>query len=229
MGMCRQQFLTQSRRNDWLVSMKNACSSASTGWRTDRMESCLMERSCTIMRIIFLLYALFFLAEQDCGLCTSGTPTTWTSLGDFGHRGIYLYIPVWGFHTDLYWYIPPYTKQAWYIPVYTASKKWWFFNCSGVAFLSNHAGIHQQIELRLYAIMFFSIDKTRLCTIILDYTRLFYFEKSNDYTLLFHYLTKDDYLNYFTTIISLIFSEHIIAIIAIIAIIHDYLHFFIAS
>jgi hypothetical protein len=31
MGICRQQFLNQSRRNDWLVSMKNACSSASTG------------------------------------------------------------------------------------------------------------------------------------------------------------------------------------------------------
>ncbi len=52
MGMCRQQFLTQSWRNDWLVSTKNACSSASTGRRAYRMESCLMERSCTIIRII---------------------------------------------------------------------------------------------------------------------------------------------------------------------------------
>ncbi len=33
---------------------------------------------------------------------------------------------------------------------------------------------HQEIELRLYAIMFISIDHTRLCTIISDYTRLFY-------------------------------------------------------
>jgi hypothetical protein len=43
MGMCRQQFFTQSRRNDWLVlmKMKNACASASTGRRADRMESCL--------------------------------------------------------------------------------------------------------------------------------------------------------------------------------------------
>ena len=64
---------------------------------------------------------------------------------------------------------------------------------------------HQQIELRLYAIMFFSIDYTRLCTIISDYTRLFYYKNSNDYTRLFHYLTKDDYFTYFTTIISLIF------------------------
>ncbi len=55
MGMCRQQFLTQSWRNDWLVSMKNACSSASasTGRRADRMDSGLMERSGTIIRIIF--------------------------------------------------------------------------------------------------------------------------------------------------------------------------------
>ena len=52
MGMCRQQFLTQSWRNDWLVSKKNACSTASTGRRADRMESCLMERSGTIIRII---------------------------------------------------------------------------------------------------------------------------------------------------------------------------------
>ena len=65
--------------------------------------------------------------------------------------------------------------------------------------------LHQQIELRLYAIMFFSIDYTRLCTIISDYTRLFYYKNSNDYTRLFHYLTKDDYFTYFTTIISLIF------------------------
>ncbi len=64
---------------------------------------------------------------------------------------------------------------------------------------------HQQIELRLYAIMFFSIDYTRLCTIISDYTRLFYYKNSNDYTRLFHYLTKDDYFTYFTKIISLIF------------------------
>jgi hypothetical protein len=53
---------------------------------------------------------------------------------------------------------------------------------------------HQQIELRLYAIMFFSIDYTRLCTIIADYMRLFYYKNSNDYTRLFHYLTKDDVL-----------------------------------
>ena len=52
MGMCRQQFLTQSWRNDSLVSNKNACSTASTGRRADRMESCLMERSGTIIRII---------------------------------------------------------------------------------------------------------------------------------------------------------------------------------
>ena len=64
---------------------------------------------------------------------------------------------------------------------------------------------HQQTQLQLYAIVFFSIDYTRLCTIISDYTRLFYFKKSNDYTRLFHYLTKDDYFTYFTTIISLIF------------------------
>ncbi len=69
MGMCRPQLLTQSRRNDWLVSMKYACSSSSTGRRADRIESCLMECSCTITRIIFLLYALFVLAEQDCRLC----------------------------------------------------------------------------------------------------------------------------------------------------------------
>ena len=31
MGMCRQQFLTQSWKNGWLVSKKNACSTASTG------------------------------------------------------------------------------------------------------------------------------------------------------------------------------------------------------
>jgi hypothetical protein len=39
----------------------------------------------------------------------------------------------------------------------------------------DHHGMisHQQIELRLYAIMFFSTGYTRLCTIILDYTRLF--------------------------------------------------------
>ena len=42
----------------------------------------------------------------------------------------------------------------------------------------------------------------------------------NDYTRLFHYLTEDDYFTlHFTTIISLIFSEHIIVIIAIIVII----------
>ena len=52
MGMCRQQFLTQSWRNDWLVSMKNACAPASTGRHTDRMENCLMESACTIIRII---------------------------------------------------------------------------------------------------------------------------------------------------------------------------------
>ena len=52
MGMCRQQFLTQSWRNNSLVSNKNACSTASTGRRADRMESCLMERSSTIIRII---------------------------------------------------------------------------------------------------------------------------------------------------------------------------------
>ncbi len=42
MGICRQQFLTQSWRNDWLVSMKNACSSALTGRRADRMESWIL-------------------------------------------------------------------------------------------------------------------------------------------------------------------------------------------
>jgi hypothetical protein len=69
--------------------------------------------------------------------------------------------------------------------------------------------------------MFFSIDYTRLCTIILDYTRLFY------------YKTRTIICDYFIisqkTIISLIslrlfhlfFSEHIIAIIAII---RDYVH-----
>jgi hypothetical protein len=67
--MCRQQFFIQSWRNDWLVSMKNACSSASTGRRADRMESCLMGRSCTIICIYFSIIRIFFLAEQDCGLC----------------------------------------------------------------------------------------------------------------------------------------------------------------
>ena len=52
MGICRQQFLTQSWRNDSLVSNKNACSTALTGRRADRVESCLMERSGTIIRII---------------------------------------------------------------------------------------------------------------------------------------------------------------------------------
>ena len=61
MGMCRQQFLTQSRRNDGLASMKNACSSASTGRRSDRMENCLMERSCTIIRIIFSIMRIILL------------------------------------------------------------------------------------------------------------------------------------------------------------------------
>jgi hypothetical protein len=43
--------------------MKNACASASTGWRADRMESCLMERSCTtsIIRIIFSIIRIICL------------------------------------------------------------------------------------------------------------------------------------------------------------------------
>ncbi len=61
MGMCKKQFLTQSRRNDRLVSMKNACASASTGRRADRRESCLMERSCTIIRMIFSILRIICL------------------------------------------------------------------------------------------------------------------------------------------------------------------------
>ncbi len=72
----------------------------------------------------------------------SGITTTWTRPDDFVHQGISQYILVWGFHTDSYWYIPPYTKQARYIPVYTVSKKWWYFNRWGLAFRSNHACIH---------------------------------------------------------------------------------------
>jgi len=48
---CRLQ--ANRLRNDWLVSMKNACTSASIGRRADRGESCLMERSGTIIRIMF--------------------------------------------------------------------------------------------------------------------------------------------------------------------------------
>ena len=48
---CRLQV--NRLRNDCLVSMKNACTSASIGRRADRMESCLMERSGTIIRIMF--------------------------------------------------------------------------------------------------------------------------------------------------------------------------------
>jgi hypothetical protein len=61
MGMCRQRFSTQSWRNDWSVSMKNACASASTGRRADRMESCLMEPPCTIIRIIFSIIRIICL------------------------------------------------------------------------------------------------------------------------------------------------------------------------
>ncbi len=65
----------------------------------------------------------------------------------------------------------------------------------------------------------------RLYAIFHDYFRLYVIillQHPNDYTRLLHYLTKDDYFTYFTTIISLIFSAYIIAIIAII---HDYVHF----
>ncbi len=66
----------------------------------------------------------------------------------------------------------------------------------------------------------------RLYAFIRDYLRFrFICDNSitKDYTVtrLFHYLPKDDYFTYCTTIISLNFSAYIIAIIAII---HDYVH-----
>ncbi len=69
MGMCRQQFLTQSRRNDWSVSMKNACASVSTGRLADRMESAWWSVPALLYALFFLIYALFVLAEPECGLC----------------------------------------------------------------------------------------------------------------------------------------------------------------
>jgi hypothetical protein len=71
--------------------------------------------------------------------------------------------------------------------------------------MPNFEGPHQQIGLRLFQIIFISLDYTRLFTIIYDYLRLFHCENSNDYFTLLHYLQKDDYFTYFTTIISLIF------------------------
>ncbi len=68
MEMCRQQFLIQTCWNDWLVSMKDACSSASTGL-PDRIESCLMERSGTIIRIIFSIIRIICLGWTGLWLC----------------------------------------------------------------------------------------------------------------------------------------------------------------
>ena len=45
----------------WLVSMKNVWTSASTGRRADRIESCPMERSCTIIRVMFSIIRIIFL------------------------------------------------------------------------------------------------------------------------------------------------------------------------
>ena len=61
MGRGRQQFLTQAWRNDSKVSVKNASSTASTGRHTYRMESCLRELSCTIIRIIFSIIRIICL------------------------------------------------------------------------------------------------------------------------------------------------------------------------
>ncbi len=64
MGICRRLFLTHHdscRNSDWLALMKNACTSASTGRPTDRMESCLMERSGTIIHIIFSIVRIICL------------------------------------------------------------------------------------------------------------------------------------------------------------------------
>ena len=61
MARGRQQCLTQAWRNDSTVSMKNASSSALTGRHTYRMESCLRECSCTIIRIIFSIIRIICL------------------------------------------------------------------------------------------------------------------------------------------------------------------------
>jgi hypothetical protein len=74
---------------------------------------------------------------------------------------------------------------------------------------------------RLYAL---SHDYFRLFPIISDYFRLFYYKNPNDYTQWFHELPKDDYFTYCATIF-FIFSRHI----AIIAIIHDYVHYFLSQ
>ncbi len=70
---------------------------------------------------------------------------------------------------------------------------------------SSDSGFHQQIGLRLFQIIFISIDYTRLFTIMHDYLRLFHCENPNDYSTSLHYLQKDDNSTYCTTFIPLIF------------------------
>ncbi len=79
---------------------------------------------------------------------------------------------------------------------------------------------YQQIGLRLYAI---SIHYTRLftiITIIYDYLRLFYYKNQNDYTR----LSQSRIISLIALwLFHLLFSAYIIAIVVII---HDYVHYF---
>ncbi len=69
---------------------------------------------------------------------------------------------------------------------------------------------HQQIGLRLYAIMFISIDYTRLFTNLYDYIRLYPIILLQIPKRLYAIISKDDYFTYCTTIISLFFFLRIL-------------------
>jgi len=63
---------------------------------------------------------------------------------------------------------------------------------------------HQQTGVRLFRIIFISIDYTTYVAIMLRLLRLCFCKNPNDYSRLLHYLKKDDYCTYGTAIISLI-------------------------
>ncbi len=75
MGKCRLHFLTLSRRNDGLVSMTNTCPSASTVRHADRMESCLMERSCQCTLVFYYTHYLSWLNRIVGSVSTSKSYT----------------------------------------------------------------------------------------------------------------------------------------------------------
>ena len=63
---------------------------------------------------------------------------------------------------------------------------------------------HQQTGVRLFRIIFISIDYTTYVAIMSRLLRLCFCKNPNDYSRLLHYLKKGDYFTYGTAIISLI-------------------------